>query len=161
MLIFTECPPLLCALHFHSLWARWDHATLRRKDPSWELWALPARCTDGNDFLPPWRMFQLYVSIWSFIYLPSTHLWKDPLACAASSTAISSRMIWWSLTVKARLFFGRGENKCGCARQKGKKKGLNMPKFQILCSLNRYQPLTPERPSCNYRNMAFKRKCRQ
>lgn len=35
------------------------------------LRALPAPCTDRNDFLPPWRRFQLCF-YWKLLFLPST-----------------------------------------------------------------------------------------
>lgn len=64
------------------------------------LRALLAPRTDRSEFLPPWRRFQLCFCL--KLHVSTKHIaLKGPLACAASSAAISSTMMWWILAVKA------------------------------------------------------------
>lgn len=64
------------------------------------LRALLAPRADGSEFLPPWRRFQL--CFYLKLHVSTKHIaLKGPLACAASSAAISSTMMWWILAVKA------------------------------------------------------------
>lgn len=70
------------------------------------LRALLAPHADRSEFLLRWRRFQL--CFYLKVHVSTKHIaLKGPLACAASSAAISSTMMWWILAVKALVLSER------------------------------------------------------